>query len=69
MCFGSSVKQPTPAPAPPAPEAVPESVAPVSSDYKDSRKRAKGTRAYNTEVNPFNNFGDTAAGLNIPRSV
>lgn len=72
MCgFLSSPKQPTPAAAPPAPEAVPESVAPVSSDYKDSRRMAKGVRKYNTAIadNVFNNFGDSAAGLNIPRNT
>lgn len=65
MCF-SSPKQPEPAKAPPAPEAVPESVAPVSDEVVQTRKRNKALSSYRTDIG-FGNFGNSASGLNVPR--
>lgn len=66
MCF-SLPKPPEPAKAPPAPEAVPESVAPVSDEVVQTRKRNKALSSYRTDVSTFNNFGNSATGLNVPR--
>lgn len=66
MCF-SSPKPPEPAKAPPAPEAVPESVAPVSDEVVQTRKRNKALSSYRTDVSTFGNFGNSATGLNVPR--
>lgn len=69
MCW-SRPKEPEPAKAPPAPEAVPESVAPVSDEVVQTRKRNKALSSYRTDtVSAFNNFGNPAAGLNIPRQA
>lgn len=66
MCFDfGKPKEQKAAAAPPPPEAVPESVKPVGDDIVQARKRNKGVSAYNTAV-AFENFGNTAQGLNIP---
>ena len=68
MCFSSGSATKEVAPAPPAPEPVPESVAPADASLENGRDslkiKRKGISNYRTDLNIPTSSG---SGLNVPR--